>query len=164
MITPWHVPSSWLVWMHCAGQDERPAGGCETMASRCFASLVTLMPLEVDGFMTQYIWFVKPWIALYSLYMLSTPLCWSTCAHVPLPNFYVHHQVGVESPPEMPSSLAEQRGRQRRFLKYQEVRSYHFTCTICVWSTMSTFILSNRSQMDIWKYGSELCACIYSST
>ena len=55
----------------------------------------------------------------------------------------------------MPSSLAEQGGRQRQFLeqlldtsklenytvpipikadlrKYQQVRSYHFTCTICV--------------------------------
>ena len=30
------------------------------MASRCFANLVTLMPLEVDGFITQYIWLVKP--------------------------------------------------------------------------------------------------------
>ena len=59
------------------------------MASRCFASLVTLMPLEVSP------WAPEP-------HPLPHPL--------PL-------QAGVPSPAEMPRPLAEQRQRERDFLE-----------------------------------------------
>ena len=72
------------------------------MASRCFASLVVLMPLEVLFYIVSLVKF----IVLFSYYKSS-----------------------AKSPPEMPQALADRRIQERKFLEQlldtSKVESYH---------------------------------------